>query len=124
VLAKCRKPLRVNTVADGVEASAYLHRRGKYTDALPPDLVLLDLNLPRMDGRALLAEIKGDAALRTIPVVIFTTSQAAHDIARSYELGANSYLSKPGNLRDFVSAVKSLEEFWLGFASLPTEDKS
>jgi CheY-like chemotaxis protein len=122
VLTGGREQLQVRMVSDGVEAFAYLHHLGKYSGAALPDLILLDLNLPRRDGRAVLADIKQDASLRKIPVVVFTTSQAAQDIARSYELGANSYVTKPGNLRDFVSAVKSLEEFWLRFATLPVEE--
>ncbi len=84
-----------------------------------PDLVILDLNLPRKDGRAVLAEVKADPELNELPVVVFTTSHSPHDIARCYELGANSYVSKPGNLGQFFSAVRSIDNFWFGFASLP-----
>lgn len=84
-----------------------------------PDLVVLDLNLPRKSGGEVLAEVKADPQLAKIPVVIFTTSQASTDVVRSYELGANCYLRKPGNLPDFVAVVQSMANFWLGFASLP-----
>lgn len=110
----------VNAVPDGEEAIAFLRRTGKYRDARFPALVILDLNLPRKDGRAVLAEVKSDLTLRKIPVVVFTTSRSIRDIRCSYELGANCYVSKPGNLRDFFAAVQALEQFWLGFASLPS----
>jgi CheY-like chemotaxis protein len=109
-------------VADGEEAMAFLRRTGPFANTHRPDLVILDLNLPRKDGRAVLAEAKSDASLRTIPVVVFSTSRAMLDIARSYDLGANCYVSKPGNLQDYFSAVQSIEEFWFGSASLPRED--
>ena len=92
-------------------------------EAPVPDLVVLDLNLPRKDGREVLSEVKADPNLARIPVVIFTTSQASSDISRSYELGANCYLRKPGNLPDFVAVVQSMADFWLGFASLPRKEK-
>ena len=102
---------------------AYLRRAGPYANAIRPDLVILDLNLPKKDGRAVLAEAKADAELRTIPIVVFSTSRSMLDIARSYELGANCYVSKPGNLNDYFLAVQSIEEFWFGSASLPREEK-
>ncbi len=111
----------VSTVCDGIEAMAYLHREGKHADASRPHLVLLDLNLPRRDGRSVLAEMKSKPAFRRIPVVIFSSSQAAKDIERSYELGANSYVSKPPTLGEWVLAVKLLNEFWIGCACLPRE---
>lgn len=107
------------SVGDGAEALAFLYRRGNYANAIRPDLVILDLNLPRRDGLAVLAAMKAGPDLRRIPVVVFSTSQLSKDITRSYELGANCYISKPGNLNDFFSTVKSIETFWLGFASLP-----
>lgn len=110
---------QINSVGDGEEAIAFLNRREKYQNAVRPDLVILDLNLPKKDGRAVLAALKADPNLQQIPVVIFSTSQLSQDIARSYSLGANCYVSKPGNLNEFFSAVKSIEEFWFGFASLP-----
>jgi two-component system, chemotaxis family, response regulator Rcp1 len=108
-------------VVDGEEAIAYLQRRGKFETVEEPDLMMLDLNLPRKDGRAVLAEVRGDAGLRTLPIVIFTTSQARLDIMRSYELGANCYVSKPGTLQDFVAAVRGIADFWLGAVRLPRE---
>ena len=96
---------------------------GLARDTVRPDLVILDLNLPKKDGRAVLVEAKADTDLRTIPVVVFSTSQSMLDIARSYELGANCYVSKPGNLDDYFLAVQSIEEFWFGFASLPRKEK-
>ena len=113
----------VSTVSDGAEAMAYLRHEGKYANATRPHLVLLDLNLPRKDGRSVLAEMKSNPALRRIPVVIFSTSQAAKDIERSYELGANSYVSKPPTLREWVLAVKLLNDFWIGCACLPREEE-
>jgi chemotaxis family two-component system response regulator Rcp1 len=119
VLATSERPSHISTVSDGEQALAFLRRTGKYSDAVRPDLLILDLNLPRRDGRAVLAEVKADPELNELPVVIFTTSRSSRDIARCYELGANCYVSKPGNLGQFFSAVRSLETFWFGFASLP-----
>jgi len=119
VLATSERQANIQTVSDGEEALAFLHRTGKYTDATRPDLLILDLNLPRKDGRAVLAEVKADPELNEIPVVVFTTSRSGRDIDRCYELGANSYMTKPGNLAQFFSAVRSLENFWFGFATLP-----
>jgi len=111
----------VSTVSDGVEAIAYLYREGKYVEAIRPHLVLLDLNLPSKDGRSVLADMKSKPALRRIPVVIFSTSRARKDIESSYELGANSYISKPPTLSEWVSVVKVMNEFWIGCACLPSE---
>jgi len=110
---------RVNTVPDGEEAIAYLHRAGAYSNAARPNLVILDLNLPRKDGRVVLADFKSDPALRSVPVVIFTTSHSRQDIARCYAIGANCYVSKPGNLKDFRTAVQAIEQYWFSVASLP-----
>lgn len=123
VLAKSKQRFHVNVVSDGAEAISFLRRQGKYSEAPSPDLVVLDLNLPRKDGREVLSDLKTDPALAKIPVVIFTTSQAHSDIARSYELGANCYLRKPGNLAEFVAVVQSMADFWLGFASLPHKER-
>ncbi|MGB8010785.1 MAG: response regulator [Terriglobales bacterium] len=121
-LAGGRHHSRINSVADGEEAMAYLHRTGEHTSADRPDLIILDLNLPRKDGRAVLAEVKGDAGLHTIPVVVFSSSQSRKDITRSYELGANCYVTKPGNLNDYLLAVQAIEDFWFGCAHLPGEE--
>jgi chemotaxis family two-component system response regulator Rcp1 len=110
-------------VPDGEQALAFLHRAGQYANAVRPDLMILDLNLPRKDGRAVLAEAKADADLRTIPVVVFSTSRAMSDVRRSYELGANCYVSKPGNLDEYFLVMQSIEEFWFGSASLLREEK-
>jgi len=123
VLARSGHQSLVCHVADGEEAMAFLQREGKYADKPVPDLVLLDLNLPRKDGRAVLAELKCHPTLHSTPVVIFSTSQAGQDIAKSYELGANSYVCKPGNLHDYVAAVDSIGEFWFGCARSPREEE-
>lgn len=111
--------VRLHVVADGVEAMAFLRREGVHADAPRPDLILLDLNLPRMDGREVLVHIKNDAALRTIPTVILTTSDAEADIVNSYEQQANCYLSKPVQLDEFEALVSSINDFWLSHAKLP-----
>ena len=118
-----RHQSQISDVADGEEAMAFLHRVGQYANAVRPDLVILDLNLPKKDGRAVLAEAKADVNLRVIPVVVFSTSRSMLDITRSYELGANCYVSKPGNLDDYFLAVQAIEEFWFGSASLPRREK-
>jgi len=120
-LAGSKHRSKISSVRDGVEALAFLNRREKYSNANRPDLVILDLNLPKRDGLAVLAAMKAGPDLRRIPVVIFSTSLLRQDIMRSYEMGANCYVSKPGNLNDFFSAVKSIEEFWFGFVNLPTQ---
>ena len=109
-------------VADGVEAMAYLRREGQHKEATRPDLILLDLNLPRKDGREVLAEIKGDPDLRRIPVVVLTTSSAEQDILKAYDLHANCYITKPVNLEQFIIVVKSIEEFWVAIVTLPSDD--
>ena len=114
---------RIHAVNDGEEAIAFLRRVGKYSDAVRPDLLMLDLNLPRKDGRAVLADVKSDPLLRQIPVVIFSTSRSRRDIARSYELGANCYVCKPCGLADFFAAVQSVEKFWFGHVCLPSMEK-
>jgi CheY-like chemotaxis protein len=106
---------------DGVEAMAFLHREGQYTEVPRPDLVLLDLNLPRKDGREVLAEMKTDETLRRIPVVVLTTSQAEEDILKTYDLHANCYITKPVDLDQFIQIVQSIEEFWLTIVKLPAE---
>lgn len=123
VLANSKRHFHVNVMTDGEEAISFLRREGGHATAPTPDLVVLDLNLPRRDGRQVLSDIKSDPALAKIPVVIFTTSQAQSDISRSYDLGANCYLRKPGNLQDFIAVVQSMADFWLGFASLPQRER-
>jgi chemotaxis family two-component system response regulator Rcp1 len=107
------------TVADGVEALAYLNREGKYAEASRPDLILLDLNLPKKDGREVLSEIKKDPALKRIPVVILTTSRAEADIVKTYDLHANCYITKPVDLEQFMVVVRSIEDFWLSVVKFP-----
>jgi len=109
----------LHIAVDGVEAMAFLRREGKFAEAPHPDLVLLDLNLPKKDGREVLAEIKSDPALRRIPVVVMTTSKAEEDILRSYDLHANCYITKPVDLDQFITVVKSIEDFWLTIVKLP-----
>ncbi len=112
---------KIHHVDDGVEALAFLRRQGKYAAVQRPDLILLDLNLPRKDGREVLAEIKADERLRRIPVVILTTSQAEEDILRAYNLNANCYVSKPVDLDHFIKVVQTIHDFWLTIVKLPTE---
>jgi chemotaxis family two-component system response regulator Rcp1 len=123
VLAQSERCLHLSAVHDGAEAISFLRHQGKYASAPSPDLVVLDLNLPRRDGCQVLSDIKADPALAKIPVVIFTTSQASSDVTHSYELGANCYLRKPGNLPEYVAAVQSMAQFWLGYATLPLQEK-
>jgi len=114
--ARVRNNLHV--AADGVEALAFLRRQGKHAAVAKPDLILLDLNLPKKDGREVLEEIKGDDQLRHIPVVILTTSQAERDIIESYRLRANAYVTKPVDLEQFLKVVQSIEHFWLEIVKL------
>jgi len=104
---------------DGVEALEFLHQRGKYANVPRPDIILLDLNLPKKDGRQVLSEIKSDEDLRPIPVVILTTSQAEEDVLRSYDLHANCYVTKPVDLEKFIVVVQSIDRFWLTVVTLP-----
>jgi CheY-like chemotaxis protein len=104
---------------DGVEALAFLRREGQHAEAPRPDIILLDLNLPRKDGREVLAELKADATLCTIPVVVLTTSEAEQDIVRSYQLHANCYITKPVDLEKFLAIVRAIEDFWLAVVRLP-----
>ena len=106
-------------VGDGVEAMAFLRKQGKYKDSPRPDIIFLDLNLPKKDGREVLAEIKGDNSLCSIPVVILTTSDAEEDVLKSYKLHANCYVTKPVNLERFFSVIKQLDEFWFDIIRLP-----
>jgi two-component system, chemotaxis family, response regulator Rcp1 len=118
VEGKVRNNLHV--VEDGIEALRFLRREDEYADAVRPDLILLDLNLPKMDGRQVLEKIKADAELRTIPVVILTSSEAEEDICRAYDLHANCYVTKPVDLEQFITVVKSIEMFWFTIVKLPS----
>jgi CheY-like chemotaxis protein len=109
---------------DGVEALQFLRREGEHADVPVPDIVLLDLNLPKKDGRQVLAEMKADEALKTIPVVVLTTSEAEQDILRSYALHANCYVTKPVDLEKFISIVRAIEDFWLAVVKLPPTQAS
>lgn len=112
--------VRLHVASDGVEAMAFLRNEGIHADAPRPDFILLDLNLPRMDGREVLSHIKADDSLRTIPTVILTTSDADADVLKSYELNANAYLRKPVTLEAFENLVKSINDFWLVKVVLPS----
>ncbi len=109
----------VSVVEDGVQAMQFLRRQEPYAQAPRPDLIMLDLNLPRKDGREVLAEIKADQALRAIPVVVLTTSRAEQDILRAYQLNANCYITKPVDFNQFLEVVRSIEAFWLFVVTLP-----
>ncbi len=118
-LADARLINRLHIVEDGVEAMAFLRRQAPHTNAPRPDLILLDLNLPRKDGREVLAEIKNDESLKIIPVAVLTTSRAEEDILRCYKLHANCFISKPVDFDSFVEAIKTLEKFWFAVVTLP-----
>lgn len=118
-LKEATVPNRLWIAKDGEEAMAILRQEGPYVDVPRPDLILLDLNLPRKDGREVLAEVKADPSLRRIPVIILTTSSAEADIRRTYDLHANCYITKPVGLDQFLSVMKALEEFWLRNVTLP-----
>ena len=118
-LKDCKIRNSVRLARDGVEAMAYLRGEGEFDGAPLPDLILLDLNLPRMDGREVLAQIKDDPVLKRIPVVILTTSRAEEDVLRSYNLHANCYIAKPIDLQQFLTVVRSIEDFWLTVVKLP-----
>jgi CheY-like chemotaxis protein len=120
--AKVRNHL--NIVEDGVQALEFLRRQGKYSAAPRPDLILLDLNLPRKDGREVLAEIKSDDHLKTIPVVVLTTSRAEQDVLQAYKHHANCYVTKPVDFEQFLHVVQSIESFWLMLVTLPDGAKS
>ena len=118
---EANKTIHLHVAADGVEAMAFLRREGIHSQAPRPDLILLDLNLPKMDGREVLAHIKSDEGLKSIPTVILTTSDAEADIVKSYQLRANCYLTKPVQLDAFESLVKSINDFWLTKVKLPQQ---
>jgi CheY-like chemotaxis protein len=112
----------LHLVKDGVQAMDFLHNSGEYAASPRPDLIILDLNLPLKDGREVLAEIKGDADLKKIPVIVMTTSQAEEDISKSYNLHANCYITKPIDLDRFIRVIKSIEEFWFTIVRLPPKE--
>ena len=120
-LKEARVRNKLTHIADGIEALAMLRQQGKYAGVQRPDLILLDLNLPRKDGREVLAEIKADDRLKRIPVVILTTSQAEEDILKAYNLNANCYVSKPVDLDQFIRVVRTIKDFWLTIVKLPAE---
>ncbi|MGV0027402.1 response regulator [Phormidesmis priestleyi] len=120
-LADGKMHINLSIVEDGVEAIAFLRRQGKYAEAPHPDLILLDLNLPKKDGREVLEEIKADQLLKRIPVVILTTSQAEEDILKAYNLCANCYIAKPVDFDQFITIVQSIEDFWFTIVKLPPE---
>jgi chemotaxis family two-component system response regulator Rcp1 len=111
----------LSVVGDGVKAMAFLRRQGIYVQSPRPDLILLDLNLPKKDGRQVLSEIKTDDELKRVPVVILTTSKAEEDVVRAYDLHANCYITKPVDLEQFLTVVRAIEEFWLAIVKLPSE---
>jgi CheY-like chemotaxis protein len=113
---------QVTHVEDGVQAMEFLNRQGKFAQSVRPDLILLDLNLPRKDGREVLEELKADPKFNTIPVVVLTTSKAEQDILRSYQLHANCYITKPVNFEQFLDVIKSIEHFWLSVVVLPGKE--
>jgi two-component system, chemotaxis family, response regulator Rcp1 len=113
---------QLTVVGDGVEALSFLRKEGIYADALQPELILLDLNLPKKDGREVLAEIKADPHLRRIPVVVLTTSSSEEDILKIYDLHANCYITKPVDLEQFMGVVKSIEDFWVSVVKLPSHE--
>jgi two-component system, chemotaxis family, response regulator Rcp1 len=118
-LERAKVANRLQVVEDGAEALDFLFRRGAYADACRPDIILLDLNLPKKDGREVLSEIKADQELADIPVVVLTTSQAEEDIVRAYRLHANCYITKPVDFRQFLRVVEAIEDFWLTVVKLP-----
>jgi two-component system, chemotaxis family, response regulator Rcp1 len=123
VIQRSHPSSSVSAVVNGLEAMAFLRREGRYSGAPRTHFVILDLNMPVRDGRAVLAEAKASPDLQTIPIVVFTSSQAASDVQSAYALGANCYVSKPGNLQDYISTVKAIAEFWLRSVSLSGEEE-
>ncbi|MBI2817448.1 MAG: response regulator [Acidobacteria bacterium] len=116
---RMQAPVHVNVASNGEEALAYLRRAVPYSDVARPDLILLDLNMPRKDGRAVLAEIKKDPDLDSIPVIVLTSSQAEEDVVSSYKLHANCFISKPIEMQDYDEVIRSIEQFWIQTATLP-----
>jgi len=122
-LESAKMLIKLSTVDDGIKALQYLRKESPYQEAARPDIILLDLNMPRKDGRETLKEIKADKDLRGIPVVVLTTSEAEIDIVKSYDLGANCYITKPVGFAEFVEVVKSIEEFWFTVVRIPPKNK-
>ena len=118
-LLEAKLQINLSVVGDGVKAMSFLRREGRYADAPRPDLILLDLNLTKKDGREVLAEIKSDDVLKLIPVVVLTTSQAEEDVLKAYSLHANCYITKPVDLTQFIRIVNSIDDFWLSVVRLP-----
>ena len=123
VFKECRESIRLSVVLDGMECMNFLQKKGEYANAPRPNIILLDLNLPKKDGRTALAEIKSDPELKQIPVAILTASTAEEDILQAYRMHANCYLIKPVELDRFIEMVKSLIDFWFGTAKLPTRGR-
>lgn len=123
VLKKGKIIINLHSALDGIEAMEHLRKEGKYKDAIRPDLILLDLNMPKKDGREVLEEIKSDKNLKSIPVVVMTISKAEEDILRSYNLHANAYIVKPIELKQFMDTIRSIENFWLTIVKLPPNIK-
>jgi CheY-like chemotaxis protein len=121
IFGECEIPIRLNIARDGEEAIARLRGEGTYAATTRPDLILLDLNLPKKDGREVLAELKADLELRRIPVVVMTTSSASSDVIKSYDLHANCYLTKPVEIDEFITVVQSIKSFWLQIVRLPSQ---
>ena len=113
----------VQIVEDGEQALDYLYKRGNYSNAITPDLIFLDLNLPKKDGREILSDIKTNQKLKIIPVIMLTSSESETDIAQSYDLNANAYITKPIDLKDFFAVIETTRNFWLNIARLPSKDK-
>lgn len=110
---------RLNVVIDGEQALDYLYKRGDYLQATTPDIIFLDLNLPKVDGREVLAKVKSDSDLSRIPIIVLSSSEAANDIQKSYDLHANCFVTKPVNLEDFIKVIQTIENFWIDIVKLP-----
>lgn len=122
LLTRNGRAIHIHSVGDGVEAMSFLRHQGQYSCSPFPHLIFLDLNMPRKDGWTVLRDVKSDAVFKKIPVVVFTTSHLQADIKRCHELGANSYVSKPPDLKGYTSTIAAIENYWFGIASLPQEE--
>jgi len=123
-LASAKMPNTLHVVDDGIETMAFLRRQGKHAGAPRPDLILLDLNMPRMNGQEVLAEIKAEDDLKSIPVIIFTTSESRDDVEKAYRRHANCYISKPVDFDEFTEVVQTIQDFWISVVTLPREAKA